>query len=80
MGDKKPFIDISGDNCVVEDCEFRGNRPTVKTSGKNTKLIRLKHIGQEIKDHPIRTLILAGTVSAIIAGTIILFFEYQFFV
>lgn len=76
MEDKKPFIDITGDNCTVEDCDFIGNRPTVKTSGKNTRLIRLKHFNQEIKAHPWRTSFSVG-LTLLAIGLII---EYGFLV
>ena len=81
MEDKKPFINVTetGHNFTMEDCEFVGDRPTIKTAATNTRLVRVKHFGQKIKEHPIMTLIIIGIVAAVIAGIILLKVEYGFF-
>lgn len=75
---KKPFIRVTktGHDFTMKDCEFRGDRPTIKTSATNTRLIRVKHFGQKIKDNSIFILIVVG----VITGIIVLVFEYGFFV
>lgn len=76
-----PFINIkeTADNCTIEDCEFHGDRPTVKTSATNTRLIRVKHFGQKIKEHQVIIFII-GIIAAVITGVILLMIEYGFFV
>lgn len=74
MKDKKPFVKISGDDCTVEGCEFRGDRPAVETSGRNTRLIRLKAFSQNAKEHPVQVIGL-GIVASVIAGVVLQMLE-----
>lgn len=82
MEDKKPFINVTetGHNFTMEDCEFHGDRPMIKTAATNTRVIRSKHFGQKVKEHPIMTLIIVGVVATVIAGAVLLQIEYSFFV
>ena len=72
MNDKKPFINVTkkGHNFTVKDSEFHGDRPTIKTAAKNTRVIRIKHFGQKAKDHSIITLIIVGVVVAVIVEVV----------
>lgn len=62
-------------NCTIEDCDFIGDRPTVRTSAENTKLIRVRHFAKEVKEHPARAILFTGIIISVIS----LIIEYVFF-
>ncbi len=72
-----PFINVTekGENFTAVDCEFVGDRPTIKTAAKNTTLIRIRHsvknLKGSIKGHPYLTGIFIVMVGLVI--------EYTFF-
>ena len=76
MDDKKPFITVTekGRKFTMEDCEFHGDRPTIKTAATNTRLVRIKHFGQKVKEHPVISIVVA-----VIMGITLLVIEYWFF-
>ncbi len=57
MSGKKPFINVTetAHNFTMEDCEFHGDKPLIKTAASDTHLKGIKHfadVSSKIKRHP----------------------------